>query len=109
MYGQYNNRREGYCVPMAVERMDINVKLLFGRHSSWGQKLMERLRDSYGNETVGHKNPKIRVENKHEAKQVEEYNDFDYIINYGMMKDNHYSDMRNSGGSYGPVIRVEMM
>ena len=71
MYGQYNTIKKGYCAPMAFERMDFNVKFVFNKRSSQCQKLMEIFRDAYGNENPGRTNPKIIVENKREAKQVE--------------------------------------
>ena len=57
----------------------------------------------------GSRKSKIRVENQHEAKQVEEENNFDEIPNDGMMEDNYYSYMRNAGWYYCRVLRVEMM
>ena len=89
--------------------MNFNLKLLFDRLSSQGRKVMEILRDAYGDETLGRKNPKIIVENKHEVKEFEEDNGFDNIPNNFIMEDNHDSYMRNSVGSYGRVLRVEMM
>ena len=54
----------------------------------------------------GRKNPKIRLDNRHETKQAERDSDFDDIPNDGTMEDNHYSDMRNVGGYYGHVLCV---
>ena len=64
---------------------------------------------SKSNENPGRKNPKIRVENKHEAEQVEEDKDFDYIPNDGTVEYNNYSGMWNVGRYYGHVLHAEMM
>ena len=109
IYVQYNTRKKGYCFPLVVERIKFNVKFLIDRSSSQGQKVMERLRNTHGNENPGRKNPKIRVENKHEAKQIEKDNDFDDMQNSCTMEYNHYNDMRNVGGYYGRVLHSEMM
>ena len=58
IYGQYNTRNNVYCVPMAVKRMNFNVKNNLDQYSSQGRKVTEILRDLYGDETPGRKNPK---------------------------------------------------
>ena len=58
MYVHYNTINKGYYVPMVFERINFNVNFLLLRRSSKGRKVMERLRDAYGNENPGRKNPK---------------------------------------------------
>ena len=85
------------------------MSIFFDQRSSQGHKVIERLRNAHGNENSGRKNPKIRVENRHEAKKAERDNDFCDITTDGTMEDNHYSGMMNAGVYYGCVLRVEMM
>ena len=89
--------------------MNFIVNFVFKQHSIQGQKVIETLKNVYINENQNRKNPKNRVENRHEAKQVDEENDSNDIPNDGMTEDNHYSDISNAGGFYGHVLSVEMM